>query len=173
VVEGAGESGDSRLPPELVTAVARSSEIPLDLRTAFLDAAAGEPGGPAEPGPWFPAAARRRAHLHRVELSEEPLAALEGLMEKAEARRSSDLWLAAAEFLDSRGEDLARGTLETLIRRGMGAAYAEARQAFFGAGRRHLGPDVREWAPADVLRREGRGASKKRHPRDPDQNSLF
>ncbi len=158
---------DGRRGPALVGLIAGEEAIPEMLRANVL-ALVGGIDDPAaairESGP----ATRRRALVERARLDERPETFVQTLLEVAVDDDVAGL--AAAELLESYGSALPLGTVEALVRRGLGHHHAPVRQAFYRSGRPLLGDRMLDLASDEVLTRARQEARGSTHP---DQTSLF
>lgn len=163
-----------RRATELVAAVARDDEVPAEVRKRALERVAERSRSPLLPGKTT-SGLRRSALVHRAELEPEPGRAAIELTEEAGEEDDEQQWRAAAEVLREHGSSVPDDRVQELVRKGLRAPKAAARQAWYQTGLELIGEDVREWAPGDVLRRQekerksggsGRGG-------DPAQTTLF
>lgn len=170
---GAAAPGPHRAT-DLVAAVARDDQVPVEVRRGYLERSAERSRNPLLPGRTS-AGVRRYALRHRAELEPEPWRAAVRLTEEAREEGDEQRWRAAAEVLREHGDAAPGGRVRELVREGLEAPKAAARQAWYRTGLELIGGDVREWAPDDVLRREessGRSGGSGSGG-DPAQTSLF
>lgn len=176
LVEDAGRSRTPRAGIELVQALGADEGVPIGLRRAFLEKIA--------EGPYFGtfgkinAGAARKAMEFLIRTDENPERAVEEGLTRSEETGRDDPGVAAGAALQALGEDLSPETILSLVKRGLASSRPRVRDAFFRVGLRHLGGDVRQWAPEDVLLREKKkgkksGADSPGGPPGGGQTSLF
>lgn len=153
---------------ELTSALARDDALTLDVRRAAL-------GRLADADTLYgtfgrvTSGIRRYALRHLTELERLPWRAAADLAAEAEELDDPLRSRAAAEVLEEHGASAPEQTVRPLVERGMANRDAAARQAWYRAGVRLLGAEVRDWAPPDVVS----GAERTSGRKDSAQTSLF
>lgn len=71
------------------------------------------------------------------------------LLDVGERDDSPTRYRVAADLLDEHGAAMSEPEVRDILRRGLRSAHAPLRFAFYRAGLRHLGPEVRDWAARD------------------------